>query len=68
MEKKFTVTLNEDQMRQLSSYLTEVTGDDLPAIPDFSKELQYIIDRQIEAYGEAVGDYYKKSSLLTLNQ
>jgi hypothetical protein len=67
-EKQFKVTLNEDQMRQLSSYLSEATGDELPALVDFSAELQNIIDRQIEAYGEAIGDCYKKSSLLTLNQ
>ena len=56
MEKQFKVTLNADQMRQLSSYISEAKGIETPAPGDFQKEMQDIVNRAIAAYGDAIGD------------
>ncbi len=55
MNRKFTITLNEDQIQCLSSYMTDAIGDEMPAISEMQRELQNVIDRALEAYGEAIG-------------
>ena len=56
MQRKFTITLNEDQVRVLSSYMTDAIGDEMPTITEMQRELQNVIDRALEAYGDAIGD------------